>query len=222
MSSVFEHASPQEMADSLAVKVSNLLASAIAERGGASLAVPGGGTPRLFLRALGACDLDWQSITVTLTDERCVPETSERSNARLVRETLLVGQAASAAFMPLFGDGSLKETAAALRLPLDVAVFGMGEDFHTASLFPGADGTAAALDPECRMPLARIRPASQDEERVTLTAPPILACRSKFLIMHGASKKEAYRRARAVGTVLEAPVNILFEGEGETEIHIAA
>ena len=108
--------------------------------------MPGGTTPAPFLTALGGADLVWGDIRVMPTDERLVPETSARSNARLIRETLLQGPAKAAQFIhlhePILGNRAARVEAA---LPVDVLVLGMGGDMHTASLFPGAPELAAAL-----------------------------------------------------------------------------
>jgi 6-phosphogluconolactonase len=216
-----EHLSKQAMADQLAALIADLLSATISERGRASLAVSGGTTPILLFESLSKTPLDWTKVTVTLTDERCVPADSERSNEGFVRRSLLTDDAEAAAFLPLYGESSLSETAAELSLPLDVAIFGLGEDFHTASLFPDAKETAAALDPACALPLALIRPSSQPEERITLTAPPILNCRHKFLILHGEAKKAALQKAQSIGDPQQAPVNILFVGGDPAEVHLA-
>ena len=84
------------LAIDLAELVADQLAEAIGARGAASLAVPGGTTPARFLRALSAQDVAWEKVSVMLTDERFVDESSERSNTRLLKETLLQGKAAAA------------------------------------------------------------------------------------------------------------------------------
>lgn len=75
----------------LAARVADDLRAVIAQKGSAHLAVPGGTTPGPFLAALGAIDLPWEHVTVTLTDERWVPEDHERSNQRTLRDTLFAG-----------------------------------------------------------------------------------------------------------------------------------
>lgn len=208
----FDHTDSEALARRLAERVGGLLAAATADHGRASLAVPGGRTPGPFLTRLGNLDLDWARIGVTVTDERCVPSDHERSNAKLVADTLLASGAWDAAFVPLTGDGA----AAALAglMPIDVGVFGMGEDYHTASLFPGADGTTAALAPDAPLPLATIRAAHLPDERLSLTAPAIASIRHRFLLIQGEEKLRAYRSARDIGDPARAPVNVLFEGDG--------
>ena len=76
-----------------------------------SFAVPGGTTPGPVFDTLSAVDLDWSRVHVLLTDERWVPETSERSNTRLVRQRLLTDKAAKAQFLGFYREGQEPETA---------------------------------------------------------------------------------------------------------------
>ena len=131
----------------LAELVADQLRAAHASKDRATLAVPGGTTPGPFLRALSEAELAWEDVDVLPTDERMVSETSSRSNARLIRETLLQEPAAAA---QLRADCTSRCSArmrarVAAVLPIDVLVLGMGADMHTASLFPGAPELAAAL-----------------------------------------------------------------------------
>ena len=86
----------------LAELVADQLRAAHASKGHATLAVPGGTTPGPFLAALSEADLAWADVRVLPTDERMVSELSSRSNARLIRETLLKGQAAAAQFVDMY------------------------------------------------------------------------------------------------------------------------
>ena len=209
----------EALADLLAAKVAKALCEAVETRGRASLAVPGGTTPGPFLTRLGQSEVPWEQVAVTLTDERWVPVSSERSNQALLAKTLFAGFAASAEFVPLYtatpgpADG-LPSVETALRqivLPLDVAVLGMGEDGHTASLFPGAIGTEAALDPAGERVVAEITAAGQPEPRVTLTAPALSAARTLCLLIHGEAKRRVLETAAE-----DAPIRaVLDRARGE-------
>ncbi len=178
----------------------------------ASLAVPGGSTPGPIFDALCAASLDWDRVRVLLTDERWVPENSPRSNTALVRERLLTGRAAAARYVPLYAaadapEDRLDELSAAVeaQLPLSVALLGMGDDMHTASLFPGADRLAEALAPDAPVLMAMRAPGAP-EPRVTLTARVLDDAISKHLVITGPAKREALDKAQSLGDPMQAPV----------------
>ncbi len=193
--SPFHFDTPDALAEALAAAVAADLQAAIAGHGHATLAVSGGTTPLRFFRALSAQPLDWARVTVTLVDERWVPDTHERSNARLVRQLLLQGPAAQARFLPLYRDSAepepvLAEITASLPARLDVVVLGMGTDGHTASFFPGGDHLAQALDPRGPDVLLPMRAAGAGEPRITLTLPALLAADHVYLHVEGAAKHQ--------------------------------
>ena len=194
---------PVALAESLALTVANHLRAALMARDLASLALSGGNTPKRFLQALSLQSLPWKNVTVTLVDERWVPESSERSNARLLRENLLHGGAAEARFLPLYRDTPEPEQALAgierdltsLPLPFDAAVLGMGEDGHTASFFPGGDRLAEALDPATTARVLPMRAPGAGEPRITLTLPILLAARHLYLHIEGTAKQRVLEDA---------------------------
>jgi 6-phosphogluconolactonase len=218
----------EALAAALADRVAELLRQAIAARGRGTLAVPGGTTPGPFLTALGQADLDWARVGVTLTDERWVPVDDARSNQRLLAETLFSGRAAAAEFVTLYGatpepEMALDAIASSLRqivLPLDVCVLGMGEDMHTASLFPGALGLDAALAAGAP-PVLAITPPGAEEKRVTLTAPVLAGAGQIFLLIQGAGKRAALERALAAASAREAPVRAVLDGLAPVTVHYA-
>src|SRR5690606_4835425 len=114
----------QALAEALAVAVADDLRAALRKRELASVALSGGNTPKAFMQALALQPLDWSRVTVTLVDERWVPESNPRSNAALVKANLLDGPAALARFVPLYRampapEDALGEIEGALRsLPL--------------------------------------------------------------------------------------------------------
>ncbi|MDR6841846.1 6-phosphogluconolactonase [Pseudoxanthomonas sacheonensis] len=196
-------ADPQALANALAHSVAEDLRAALAVRDTASIALSGGNTPKAFMQALALQELDWPGVMVTLVDERWVPESSERSNAALVRSNLLHGPAAQARFVPLYRDapdpesaiGEIEDGLAILPRPFDVVVLGMGNDGHTASFFPGGDHLAAALDPATTALALPMRAPAAGEPRITLTLPPILAARRLYLHIEGISKQEVLAQA---------------------------
>lgn len=201
---------------SLAELVADQLRAAHATKHRASLAVPGGTTPGPFLTALSRADLVWSEIDVIPTDERQVSELSHRSNARLIRETLLVDAAADARFIPL-QDGARRVEPI---LPLDVLVLGMGADMHTASLFPGAPELRAALA-EGAPALMEITPPDQPERRITLTGPAIASASVIHVLITGSDKLAALATALEDGPALVAPIRVALTAPCPVTIHYA-
>jgi 6-phosphogluconolactonase len=205
----------------LAELVADQLRAAHASKDRATLAVPGGTTPGPFLEALSQADLAWKDIRVMPTDERMVSELSSRSNARLIRETLLQGKAAAADFVDMYDPiRGARRSRVAAALPIDVAVLGMGTDMHTASLFPGAPELAQALA-EDAPEILEIHPPGQPEARLTLTARVLRAASVIHVLITGADKLEALERALADGPVGEAPVRAILTAPAPVTVHYA-
>ena len=184
--------------------------------GPVTLSVPGGTTPGPVFDALTGADLDWARVSVVLNDERWVGEDSPRSNTRLLRERLLRGHAAKAQLLPLYAAGLSPEaalvrlsTAIAPHLPISVLLLGMGNDMHTASLFPGADLLAEALLPDAPVLMA-LRAEAAGEPRITLTARVLQAARHIHILITGNDKRVALERALQL-TPLEAPIGVVLD-----------
>ncbi|OJA95037.1 6-phosphogluconolactonase [Burkholderia ubonensis] len=185
--------------DALAQAVGDALRAVLARPARATLAVSGGTSPRPFLQTLSHAALDWASVDVTLVDDRWVPEDDAASNARLVRDTLLQHAAAPATFLPLVDTGAaLDAHVAALnanpahRLP-DVAVLGMGEDGHTASIFADAPEWNHAITTAERF--VAVHPGAAPHARVSFSLDALKRIDRLFLLIAGNRKREVLEAA---------------------------
>lgn len=212
-----EYPGRDTMMAALAAIMADQLRAALAINDRALLVVPGGTTPGPVFDQLCLAELDWTRVDVMLSDERWVPESSERSNTRLLRERLLVNNAAAARLLPLYAPADHPEDALdALAgdidaaLPIAVLLLGMGADMHTASIFPEADKLAQALADDAPT-LLPMRAPGAPEPRITLTAPALKSARNIHIVITGAEKRAALARAEAATSATEAPVSILLQ-----------
>jgi 6-phosphogluconolactonase len=167
----------------------------------ATLAVSGGTSPRPFLQTLSTQPFDWARIDVTLVDDRWVPETDSDSNSRFAHETLLQNAAQAAAFWPLVDTSqSLDAHVAALnadparKLP-DVAVLGMGEDGHTASIFADSPEWDGAITTNARF--IAVHPGSAQHARVSMSLSALKQVGHLFLLIAGSRKRDVLNAAAA-------------------------
>ena len=200
---------------SLADKIAGQLGEFLRRDGKATLSVPGGTTPGPVFDTLSGVDIDWANVAVVLNDERWVPESSDRSNTRLVRQRLIRGRAAQARLIPLYAPADTpEEMLPALEdglrphLPISVLLLGMGADMHTASLFPGADRLDEALTTTAL--LLPMRAEAAGEPRVTLTAPVLKAAFNIHILITGAEKRAALDRAMTLSPQ-EAPIRAVLD-----------
>ena len=202
------------LAAGLAKKVAEILRITVADKGQALLAVSGGTTPKPFFQALSAIDINWSKVQITLVDERQVPEDSPRSNAKLVKESLLQDKAAAARFVPLF-----QNLAASDLADFDIAILGMGSDGHTASFFPEGDNLAAALDAEGKTAILEMNAPGAGEPRLTFTLPKLLAAKHLLLHKRGQDKMEVLDQALSGTDSLEMPIRAVLYAKTPVELY---
>jgi len=205
------------LATEAAARFARALRDVITRRGGASLALSGGETPRPAYEKLARePGIAWEKVDVFWIDERAVPPTDDRSNYRWAKSTLLDRvPAARVHRMPGDAadlDAAAKEYEALLRKSLprggfDVAIMGVGDDGHTASLFPGEPAVDEAERWVVAVPPA---PAKKREARLTVTAPVIEASGAVFVLAIGAAKQAPLERVWAAsGAIHDTPARLL-------------
>jgi len=207
-------ASMDALARALAAQIAASLVAAVAARGLASLVVSGGKSPLKLFELLREEKLDWSRVCIALADERWVDTNDPDSNEKLVRDQLLHGAAAAARFhglkngapTPDMGAVSAWETFARIPRPFDAVVLGMGDDGHTASLFPGSPNLPSALNPAAVAGCVGMWSPMAPQPRLSLNLSALLDSRRVVVLIGGADKWRTFRAASAPGPVEAMPV----------------
>jgi 6-phosphogluconolactonase len=193
------------LAVGLARRIGSTLDAALAKRDFASLVVSGGSTPVPLFQALSRENISWRKVIVTLADERWVDPADHDSNENLVRRHLLQNRAAAAKFVGLkteditarAGEKSCEKRLLAIPRPFDVLVLGMGDDGHTASLFPDAAELAGATDLDSGRLCMAMSPLTASHDRMTMTLPALLDANKIILLLTGRKKLKIFEKALA-------------------------
>jgi 6-phosphogluconolactonase len=201
-------------AEGAALEAARLLAD-VASRGGA-VAVAGGSTPRRAYELAAGLQPDWSHVDVWLGDERCVPPDDERSNLRLVRESLVAHLERPPSLHPVPTQLAPADAAAAYAASLrgttlDLALLGIGPDGHTASLFPNAPSLDSG-----ELAVATEPGLEPFVDRVTLTIPTLAAARTVAFLVSGAGKADAARRAFGEAPSQTTPASLVRSAKGRT------
>ncbi len=168
--------------------------AAIVERGRFKLVLAGGTTPEKVYRLLAQSEADWQNWWIYHGDERCVPVDHKDRNSLMAANALLNQVAIPknqifdipAELGPEQGAATYCQTVAD-ALPFDLVLLGMGEDGHTASLFPGHDNKPDELTH------AVFNSPKPPPERVSLSAKALSDSRQVIFLITGTNKKEAVK-----------------------------
>lgn len=183
--------------------VADLIKKTVAEKPRVSLSLSGGSTPKAAYQTLSTMDLPWEKVDMFPGDERWVNENDPSSNAKMIRESLMANSPGSnAVFHPVPCDlpsaeesaeafGKVVEEICGSPAVIDILLLGLGDDGHTASLFPGTPATTVtdkvatiAIGNSTGVPITR----------VTLTAPVLSAAKQAIFLVSGAGKAEALKR----------------------------
>ncbi|MBU6404076.1 MAG: 6-phosphogluconolactonase [Pseudomonadota bacterium] len=207
---------------------------ALGSHGRALLLVSGGSTPAPVLGALARQPLPWAQISIGLVDERVTDDAAGRNDV-LTRRTLLDQGAQAASFHPLLTDATLDAAAAArdastwlqgFGIPPSAVILGMGDDTHTASLFPGSRDLAAALTTTqayAAIDASGCAVAGQYPQRVSLTPAGLARARKRVLLLRGQDKLAAFEHALTANDAHTAPICVACDTPGATlEVYWAA
>lgn len=209
----------QLLIEDLAAYIVKDLKQAIDKKGHASIAVSGGKTPIPLFKLLSQQDLDWHNVFITLVDDRWVDDTDDASNEKLVLTCLLQNKAKLANFVglknscdnPFDGAEITDKILNKIPMPLDVLILGMGEDGHTASLFPGAANLRAGLDMKSGRKVVGMTPLTAPLDRITLTLPTILDSQNIYLHLVGGSKMQVLQQAEKGDDINQMPIRAILQ-----------
>ena len=212
----FENTSAQDA--ELVSKVVDLLSMAIEQHGSASLVVSGGRTPKGFFHLLSQEFLDWSKVTVTLADERWVDADHKDSNEKLVQENLLINEACVARFVALknsatsaqAGETSIDQDLSAIGR-FTLVILGMGDDGHTASLFPGSEALNIGLDMESGRQCLAVQPLDAPHERMSMTLPRLLDSEQIIVHISGENKGKVLSMADGGDDRFELPIRAVLQ-----------
>lgn len=178
----------------------------------ATLIVAGGSTPANIYTELGGQDINFNQVTIIPSDERWVMENSERSNLRMIKSSFTVNSSISANFIPLYLDQATPETVAPIisstikpYLPADICILGMGNDMHTASLFPNTPETKFAMADKAPFVVPTRMPKT-DEIRISLSKNALISSNKIILLIKGIQKKVALEKALKLKNPIISPI----------------
>ena len=212
----------EQWAWAIAVVVAAALRRALEAKDRARLLVSGGSTPAPAFEALSSAPLAWERVDIGLVDERWLLPDDKDSNARLARTHLLRDRAGAARLDTLTRPGQDIEEAVAVanlaaRRPADVVLLGMGDDGHTASLFPHMrelEVHLASPDPYVAVDAGGCAGAGPWARRISLTPAGLAPAPTRLLLIRGARKRAVFEDALAGDDPTELPVRIAFRTPG--------
>ena len=181
--------------EDLSLDIAKNLSDAINQKGHATLMVSGGNTPKPLFESLSKINIPWGRVNIGLCDERWVKPTDEASNEKLVKTYLLQNKAQKANFIGMYEALPIEEASTKCSqkiktdlMPFDVIILGMGDDGHTASLFPHNKKLELAYKQELENPCITIEPTTAPHMRMSLTKGAILSAQHIYLHFKGKEK----------------------------------
>ena len=212
----------KDLIDTLSLNIIKNLEKAILEKGKASLIVSGGSTPKPLFEKLSSFDIAWDKVKVALCDERWINLKQKDSNEKLVKDTLLTNFASKAEFISMYQENIDIEDAQDVcsniykmeLFPFDVLILGMGNDGHTASLFPNNIKLKEAFETVERLCIC-MTPKDAPYERMSLTKKAILSADNIYLHFEGSEKQKIYKQVLDGIDSFDMPIASILNAENK-------
>jgi 6-phosphogluconolactonase len=221
---IYEFSNPKEQALALSQSITRQINSLLKQKPQVTLAVSGGKSPIGLFQELSQSPIEWERVTITLVDERFIATDHPDSNENLVRQHLLVNHAEKAHFISLVTTRNILTSVSNANLQvaqIDLAVLGMGEDGHTASIFPDCPELSRAIDVKLTPERYVITtPAAANYQRIGLSLAGILEIPHLYLSISGAKKREVLSQA-ASGITPNLPLSYVLHERNNLEIFFA-
>ena len=215
----FENASALNV--EFAEEIASKLQQGIDQNGSASLLVSGGNTPKALFNVLKSKDIDWSRVFIALVDDRWVELDDSASNETMVRDNLLQDKAESATFVGMKTEhndafeavATVTNNLSVIPTPFDVVILGMGEDGHTASIFPCCDQLEEGLSTTA--PILASEPQTAPHQRMTFSKAALLNSKQLYLHLVGESKEAVLKQVTQLNDERLAPINAFL---GQTNV----
>jgi 6-phosphogluconolactonase len=218
---IHEFNTNNEQVTALAEQIATTIQQILTQKPQAVLAVSGGKSPIKLFEKLSHYDLAWERVTITLVDERFLPVNHPDSNENLVHNHLLINNAENAHFVGLYTNLDILACANNANLhikSIDIAILGMGEDGHTASIFPCCKELNSALDIQLTPEKYIItNPTTAPYQRIGLSLAGILEVKHIFISINGNSKLAIIKDA-AKGETLQYPISYVLANRQDSQI----
>jgi 6-phosphogluconolactonase len=193
---LFTFQNKAELEVRLAAEIADKMAQEIKSKNSATLLVSGGSTPTQLYQKLSEHSIEWSKITIGLVDERYVPNTSDFSNEKLVKNNLMINNATEAKFLPMVEDednalNNITQVRNSYTVFVNptVVVLGMGSDGHTASLFPNDEASENNLrSPEIKPLAIQTKAPVEPKHRITCGKELLLSSPNIYLMIVGQDK----------------------------------
>jgi 6-phosphogluconolactonase len=193
-------------------EIADKLQTGINENGSATLLVSGGNTPKPMFLMLSNKDIEWNKVNIALVDDRWVELSDSASNEAMVNQALLINKASVANFVGMKtehqnafdGELAVSDKFKDFKRPFDVVILGMGEDGHTASIFPCCAQLDEALTTD--KDIMATEPTTAPHQRMTFTKSALLNSKQLYLHLVGESKEAVLLDVAAGSDEKQAPI----------------